>query len=356
MKEDVSDGKIDEATAKKYINAAKKAISDAMWTFEVSNDTTAADILKMAMDAADNNDVIITLDKANFKIVKSSSTVNGTVSATLTLKCGTVEDAVPAAKTLPLIVNETTKAIDEDRHLISVAVDEIAYDNRTTKEEMLEAAKKAVKNGTEVSWKSFNKINATFKEDGNIFFHGFAVAVVGRQTAFFTASALRRNFLFNRECLFTVVYKNADVCAHISHLCFGGAYDFEIVNHKCRADKRACRIFARAEQKVFHIIFRKVYVHIGIFEQIEKTFHIFLACSLRVVNHRYGVRSCMRCLHCAEHKRRRTGTSQKFLHHCTSLFYKNYIVCLQHYNYTKFFRILQQFFDIFAKILRHNLM
>ncbi|UKI35308.1 MAG: hypothetical protein L6V93_14075 [Clostridiales bacterium] len=67
VKEDVSDGKIDEATAKKYINAAKKAISDAMWTFEVSNDTTSTDILKMAMDAADNNDVIITLDKANFK-------------------------------------------------------------------------------------------------------------------------------------------------------------------------------------------------------------------------------------------------------------------------------------------------
>ena len=41
VKEDVSDGKIDEATAKKYINATKKAISDAMWTFEVSNDTTA---------------------------------------------------------------------------------------------------------------------------------------------------------------------------------------------------------------------------------------------------------------------------------------------------------------------------
>ena len=168
VKEDVSDGKIDEATAKKYINAAKKAISDAMWTFEVSNDTTSTDILKMAMDAADNNDVIITLDKANFKIVKSSSTVNGTVSATLTLKCGTVEDAVPAAKTLPLIVNETTKAIDEDRHLIGVAMDEIAYDNRTTKKEMLEVAEKAVKNGTKVSWKSFNKINATFKEDGNI--------------------------------------------------------------------------------------------------------------------------------------------------------------------------------------------
>lgn len=171
------------ADEKKSIAAAKKAINAAIWEFEVSNDTTPDDILKMAQDAVGKDSgVTVTLDADNnFTIVKSTSTVNGTVTATLTLTCGNAQDAVAAAKTLPLIVNEQTKAIDEDRHLISVAVDDtIAYNNRVTKEMMLEKARAAVKNGSEVSWKSFHKKNATFQEDGEI--TGSMVMMLGSET------------------------------------------------------------------------------------------------------------------------------------------------------------------------------
>ena len=171
------------ADEKKSIAAAKKAINAAIWEFEVSNDTTPDDILKMAQDAVGKDSgVTVTLDADNnFTIVKSTSTVNGTVTATLTLTCGNAQDAVAAAKTLPLIVNEQTKAIDEDRHLISVAVDDtIAYNNRVTKEMMLEKARAAVKNGSEVSWKSFHKKNATFQEDGEI--TGSMVMTLGSET------------------------------------------------------------------------------------------------------------------------------------------------------------------------------
>lgn len=171
------------ADEKKSIAAAKNAINAAIWEFEVSNDTTPDDILKMAQDAVGKDSgVTVTLDADNnFTIVKSTSTVNGTVTATLTLTCGNAQDAVAAAKTLPLIVNEQTKAIDEDRHLISVAVDDtIAYSNRVTKEMMLEKARAAVKNGSEVSWKSFHKKNATFQEDGEI--TGSMVMTLGSET------------------------------------------------------------------------------------------------------------------------------------------------------------------------------
>lgn len=170
----------DTAAAKKSIAAAKKAISDAIWDFEVSNATTAEDILKMAKDAVGNSDVTVTLDKVNFKMTKASTTVDGSVSATLTLACGSITDAVPVGKTVPLEVTEESTAIDEDRHLIGVAVDALSFTNRITKEEILDAAKNAVKNGTKVEWKSFDKKNATFKEKGKII--GYLTMTLGSET------------------------------------------------------------------------------------------------------------------------------------------------------------------------------
>ena len=101
---------------KKKISAAKHAISDAVWNFDVSNDTTANDVLKMAKAAvADDSDIEVTLEEYNFKLIKSTSTVNGSPSATVTVTCGGIEDTVPIGKTvLPLIVTETSSKIDED--------------------------------------------------------------------------------------------------------------------------------------------------------------------------------------------------------------------------------------------------
>ena len=158
----------DTAAAKKSISAAKQAISATIWDFEVSNATTASDILKMAKDAVGNNKVTVTLDPSNFKLIKASTTVEGTVSATLTLSCGSITDAVPVGKTVPVEVTAESTAIDEDRHLVSVAIDAVSFTNRTTKEEMLAVAQNAVKNGTKVEWKTFDKKNATFQEKGEI--------------------------------------------------------------------------------------------------------------------------------------------------------------------------------------------
>ena len=170
----------DTAAAKKRISAAKQAISAAIWDFEVSNATTAADILKMANDAVGDSKVTVTLDSANFKLIKASTTVEGTVSATLTLSCGGVTDAVPVGKTVPVEVTAESTAIDEDRHLVGVAVDAMRFTNRTTKEEMLDTAKKAVKNGTQVEWKTFDKKNATFREKGEII--GYLTMTLGGET------------------------------------------------------------------------------------------------------------------------------------------------------------------------------
>ncbi len=155
--------------AKKVIAAAKKAISDAMWDLDVSNKTTSDDILNMAKEAVgEDSGVTVTLKKSDFKLIKASTTIEGTVSATLTLDCEGVSDRVAVAKTVPLEVTADSAAIDEDRKLMNAAVDAIVYTNRTTEEEVFDKAEKAVKNGSKVSLKSFNKKNATFKEDGEI--------------------------------------------------------------------------------------------------------------------------------------------------------------------------------------------
>ncbi len=157
------------AEAKKSIAAAKHAISAAIWDFDVSNNTTADDILNMAKAAIDEQSgVTVSIKKSDFKLTKASTTVTGSVSATLTLDCGGISDRVAVGKTVPLEVTATSTAIDEDRSLMDAAVDRIVYTNRTTREEVLAAAEKAVKNGSKVSVKSFNKTNATFQKDGEI--------------------------------------------------------------------------------------------------------------------------------------------------------------------------------------------
>ena len=158
----------DTTDAKKDIAAAKHAISQAIWDFDVSNDTTANDILNMAKTAVGSSNVTVTLDDGNFTLIKASTTVGGSLSATLSLACGGVEDAVSVGKTVPLAVTANSIAIDEDRHLVSEAISDIIFTNRTTEEDVLAVIKNAVKNGSEVSIKSFNKTKATFNENGDV--------------------------------------------------------------------------------------------------------------------------------------------------------------------------------------------
>ena len=172
---------ISESDAKKELAAAKSAINSAMFDFEVSNDTTLKDIIAMAKKVIPSGSHVTVVDReCSFNIVKASTTVNGTVSATIQLVCGEFEDRCPAAKTIEPVVTETSKLIDEDRSLVGKAIDSILVTNRTTKEELLAAGQKAVKNGTKLSWKSFVMIKATYEEDGH--YTGYLTFELGDET------------------------------------------------------------------------------------------------------------------------------------------------------------------------------
>lgn len=156
---------------KKDIEAASKAINTAMYEFEVSNDTTKADILKMAKNAiSEFGAVSVSLSSSDFSITKASTTLNGTLSATLVLTCGEETKRIPVAKTIQPVVTENSVKIDEDKQAISKALSNVTYSNKVTKESLLKVAESAVKNGSKVSWKdNFYKKNTTFEEDGIVY-------------------------------------------------------------------------------------------------------------------------------------------------------------------------------------------
>ena len=139
-----------------------------MYDFEVSNDTTRDDMLKMAKDAiSEQNAVSVSLNSSDFTIIKASTTLNGTLSATIVLTCGTETKRIPVAKTIQPVVTENSTKIDEDKLAIGKALSNVVYSNKVTKESLLKVAKDAIKNGTEISWKNnFYKKDATFEEDG----------------------------------------------------------------------------------------------------------------------------------------------------------------------------------------------
>lgn len=160
----------EESKLKKEIAAAKSAISAAMWDFEVSNDTTKEEILKMANNALPSGSTVtVSLNSSDISITKASTTIEGTLSATLTLNCGGIEERHSVAKTIPKVVNAESTKIDADRSAVSKAVSAITYTNKTTKEDMFEAAQKAVKNGSKLAWKGeVKKVKATFEAEGLI--------------------------------------------------------------------------------------------------------------------------------------------------------------------------------------------
>ncbi len=174
--------KLASDSPKQEIEAAKRAINDAWADFDVSNDTTKDDILKMAKAALPSgSNVELEMTDSDISIVKASTTVTGTVSATLRLSCDAEKTAMPLGKTVELVVTENSAKIDEDRSAVSHAISEIAYTNRVTKEQMLETARGAVKNGSTVAWKdNFTKKNATVDEAGEII--GYLVMTLGEET------------------------------------------------------------------------------------------------------------------------------------------------------------------------------
>ena len=168
---DTEDSRVPTAEEKAKLRAAQDAISKAIWDFPVSNNTTKADMLKMARSAIPDKDAVtVSLEDYDFSLTPSTTSVNGTVVATYTLTCGAASVRHSAAKTIEPYETAESSALENDRHAISRALKSMNYSNKVTKDSILATAGSVIRNGSTVKWKDgFSKKEATFKEAGNIF-------------------------------------------------------------------------------------------------------------------------------------------------------------------------------------------
>ena len=160
--------KLKSSEPKKEIEAAKSAINAAIWEFDVSNSTTKNDILNMAKNALPvGSNVKVTLADSDFSIVKATTAVEGTVSARLVLTCDDIVMSCAVGKTIQRVVTADSKKIEEDWSAASSAIGAQTYTNKSTKEDILQIARTAAKNGSAVEiGDNFVKIRATFKDKG----------------------------------------------------------------------------------------------------------------------------------------------------------------------------------------------
>lgn len=162
-------GLIADLDYKTAFREATTAIKSAMWDFDVSNDTTKDDIIKMAEDALpEGSKITLTINNDDFSLLKSTSTVNGTLSATITLTLGNQTERVPVAKTIAEVVTENLTNLAEDRKAVGLAAKKLSVNNRTAKEEIFNALLPEVKHGTKVTLESFSINKATFLDKGEI--------------------------------------------------------------------------------------------------------------------------------------------------------------------------------------------
>lgn len=157
-----------DAEAKKELEKAESAIYQAIFEFEVSNDTTEEDMLHMALDVlpADSH---VTVEVTELVIHRASTTVAGQLNVSYLLTCGTRTSTYSTAKTIPVVVTGDSVKIDEDRLVASQAVHAAAISNKTTKQNLLSIVQTAVKHGTKAAWRSdYKMVRATFEKQGLI--------------------------------------------------------------------------------------------------------------------------------------------------------------------------------------------
>lgn len=155
--------------AKKILESASSAVNKALENFAVSNDTTKTDLINMAKAAVPEN-VKVTLDDSDFSITKATTSTGGLVSARIVLTCDGQTKTCPIGKSIPEVVTADSKGINADWSAAGKALSDYKITNKTTKEDLLAAARAACTNGSAAEWEgSYEMRKATFSRAGHVF-------------------------------------------------------------------------------------------------------------------------------------------------------------------------------------------
>lgn len=156
-------GKSPEAT---MLNADKKLMEQALKNLIVTAKSTGDDVLAAVKAAATHG---TTADWDNgYKYNAPKSNVQGSIDGNIIIALGDSKDYIHAYKILPIAGSASDAVVDADFSALSKALHNHAVNNSTTQQELLDIAFASITNGSDLTFVSFSKTEATYDNEGKI--------------------------------------------------------------------------------------------------------------------------------------------------------------------------------------------
>ena len=156
------------------MSAIESSIKTAFGSYEASQTTSDGDLMFFVYDLLpdDMKDKEIEIYRQSFEAATTEK--DGKILFYVAID-GTLipdEDAAPLVARIPKLPKQedlSSPELDEDWSLAAKAMDKLKVSNSLTKEQLLSAAKAAIKNGSKCEWKEgFYKEDATADKEGKI--------------------------------------------------------------------------------------------------------------------------------------------------------------------------------------------
>ena len=156
-------GKSPEAT---MLNADKKLMEQALKNLIVTAKSTGDDVLDAVKAAATHG---TTADWDNgYKYNAPKSNVQGSIDGNIIIALGDSKDYIHAYKILPIAGSASDAAVDADFSALSKALHNHAVNNSTSQQELIDIAFASITNGSNLTFISFSKTEATYDNEGKI--------------------------------------------------------------------------------------------------------------------------------------------------------------------------------------------
>lgn len=146
----------------------KAAMQDILKNFICTAKTTKEELLRAVSSAATGGTQVKWNDDAVYKAPTARD--HGEIKGDLLLSNGEAKDNIKGIlKILPVAGDKTDAKLDMDNILVSRAVDAMVLTNAVTEKDVLEVARRSVRNGSNITCTSFTKTNAEmFGKDGKM--------------------------------------------------------------------------------------------------------------------------------------------------------------------------------------------
>ena len=168
------------------MSAIESAIKNALKSYEAEQITSDGDLMELVWKSLPSGTQFSTIYIYRDKFIAATEDTDGSITFYVALDDELVtEEGNPFTARIPkpgkAVDNTLSAALEEDWSLAGKALTKVSISNATTKEQLLSAAKAAVKNGStcDLSENKFYKVEATTNKEGSITIY-IAVSLKGQ--------------------------------------------------------------------------------------------------------------------------------------------------------------------------------